>query len=323
MSQRRVLITGGAGFIGVPTTERFVRQGDQVIVADNFEVGARSRLDHLTGAENLDVVELDLRDADSVRRVVHEMGPTHVVHLAAHHFIPFCVDHPAETIAVNVAGTQNLLDGLVAVQPERLVFASTADVYQPAPHAHVEVDAVAPNNIYGASKRMCEQLLEFHLAQNPETDIVTARFFNAVGPGETNPHLVPDIMDYVREGDVLPLGNVETRRDYIYTGDIARALAMLSEGPAGSVTVNLGTGRSWTARDIVQRIAALVGRDLAIATDPVKVRRSDRPVLQASTRRLQMLLPSFSATPLEEALRLTLIGEGFELAGSQALSRSV
>ena len=139
MSERRILITGGAGFIGVPTTDAFVTAGEDVVVVDNFEVGERSRLDHLNDRGNLSVVELDLRDRVAVERAVHEIAPTHVVHLAAHHFIPFCVSHPAETIAVNVAGTQHLLDALVAVEPSRIVFASTADVYQPAPHAHLSL----------------------------------------------------------------------------------------------------------------------------------------------------------------------------------------
>ena len=311
MPQRRILITGGAGFIGVPTTDAFATAGDDVVVVDNFEVGHRSRLDHLATHDNVSIVELDLRDRLAVESVVHEIAPTHVVHLAAHHFIPFCIAHPADTVDVNVAGTQHLLDALVAVEPRRIVFASTADVYQPAPHAHVEVDAVEPNNIYGASKRMGEQLMEFHHRRCPETDVVVARFFNAVGPGETNPHLIPDILDYMRDGDVLPLGNVDTRRDYIFTGDMARALRMMVDGPEGSFTVNLGTGRSYTAREVVAELGSLTGRQLEIETAPAKVRVSDRPVLQASTRRLHMLLPEFEVTSLRDSLKATLVGEGF------------
>lgn len=316
MAQRRILVTGGTGFIGVPTTDQFVTAGDDVVVMDNFEVGERSRLAHLAGRPNLDIVEVDLCDSHAVERTVHEIAPTHVIHLAAHHFAPFCVAHPAETIAVNVGGTQHLLDALVAVEPRRIVFASTADVYRPAPHAHVENDVVEPTDIHGASKRMGERLLDFHVRRCPETDVVVCRIFNALGPGETNPHLVPDIMDVLRHGDEVELGNVETRRDYIFTGDMARALRMLADGPEGSFTVNLGTGRSWTAQELVARMADLLGRDLRIATEPSRVRAGDRPVLHASTRRLQTLLPALTITSLEDALRATLIGEGFELPGS-------
>ena len=143
---------------------------------------------------------------------------------------------------------------------------------------------------------------------------MVVRFFNAVGAGETNPHLVPDILDYVRDGDELPLGNVDTRRDYIHTEDMAVALERLLDGPAGSFTVNLGTGVSHDAREIVASIASLLRRELVIATDPAKVRASDRPNLQAGTARLHALLPGFETKSLEETLASTLAGEGFDLA---------
>ena len=313
-TNRPVLVTGGAGFIGVPTVERLLAQGHDVVVVDNFAVGARDRLDHLADESKLEVVELDIRDAEATAKVIGEIGPGNVIHLAAHHFIPFCKAHPAETIAVNVGGTQHVLDALVPVQPAKVLFASTADVYTPAPMAHIEHDATDPDNVYGMSKLMGEKLLAFHRNRAPETDVVAVRFFNAVGGGETNPHLVPDILDYVRASDVLPLGNTDTRRDYIHTEDMAIALERLMTESTGSFTVNLGTGVSWDAKDIVHFMSRLLGRDLVIDTDPAKVRKSDRPNLQASTRRLEMMLPGFETKSLMETLGATLVAEGFELA---------
>ena len=172
-----VLVTGGAGFIGVPTVSRLLEQGHQVVVVDNYAVGSRDRLDHLVNdpanAGRLDIVELDLRDAVATAKAVADIAPNKVIHLAAHHFIPFCKAHPAETINVNVSGTQNLLDALLPVQPERLLFASTADVYTPAPVPHIEHDTTEPDNIYGMSKLMGEKLMEFHhqRAQKPTLSV--------------------------------------------------------------------------------------------------------------------------------------------------------
>ena len=315
-----VVVTGGAGFIGVPTVTHLLNCGHNVVVVDNFAVGSRDRLDHLVGIDRLTIVELDLRDASATSDVMAEIAPRRVIHLAAHHFIPFCKANPAETIDVNVGGTQHLLDALGPVEPERIVFASTADVYSPAPAPHIEVDAIDPDNIYGMSKFMGEKLMAFHGLNHPETEMVVVRFFNAVGAGETNPHLVPDILDYVRDGDQLPLGNVDTRRDYIHTEDMASALERFLTEPEGSFTVNLGTGVSHDAREIVASIAELLGRDLEIATDPAKVRKSDRPNLQAGTARLGGLLPGFVAKSLHETLAATLAGEGFELAFPASLA---
>lgn len=309
-----VLVTGGAGFIGVPTVARLLAEGHRVVVADNFSAGSIDRLSHLVGHSQLDVVELDLRNAEKTKAVVADVGPGCVIHLAAHHFIPYCRAHPADTIAVNVAGTQHLLDAMAPVAPRRLVFASTADVYKPAPVAHLETDATDPDNIYGMSKLMGEKLVRFHSEQCPETESVVLRFFNAIGAFETNPHLVPDILEYVRQGDELPLGNTDTRRDYIHTEDMAEALTRLVSEPTGSFMANLGTGVSWDAEDIVHFIAQLLGRDLVISTDPAKVRKSDRPNLQASVRRLETMLPGFRTKSLRESLARTLEAEGFRLA---------
>lgn len=313
---RPILVTGGAGFIGVPTVERLLGQGHDVVVLDNFAVGSYQRLAHLGGHRNLDVVEVDLRDSAATKLAVAAVEPGVVIHLAAHHFIPFCVAHPAETIAVNVSGTQHLLDALLPVAPERIVFASTADVYSPAPVAHFEHDATEPDNIYGMSKLMGERLMSLHHRRAPETDVVSVRFFNAVGAGETNPHLIPDILEFVRLGDELPLGNTDTRRDYIHTEDIAIALDRFANEPGGSFTVNLGTGVSWDARDIVHFIGQHLGRDLRISTDASKVRATDRPNLQANTRRLEMLLPGYRTKSLRETLAHTLSAEGFSVAAT-------
>ncbi|MCP3934103.1 MAG: NAD(P)-dependent oxidoreductase [Actinomycetia bacterium] len=309
-----VLVTGGAGFIGAPTVARLLDAGHEVVVVDNFSVGSLERLAPLRRHKALDIVELDLRDAKGTAVAVGEIGARSVIHLAAHHFIPFCKAHPADTIDVNVGGTQHLLDALVPVAPERVLFASTADVYAAAPFPHVETDPTEPDNIYGMSKLMGERLMQFHSERAPKTDVVNVRFFNAVGPGETNPHLVPDILDHVRAGDELPLGNTDTRRDYVHTEDMAEALARLLGGPDGSFTVNLGTGVSWDATDIVHFMAQLLDRTLVINTDPAKVRRSDRQNLQASARRLEMLLPGFRTKSLRETLASTLSAEGFALA---------
>jgi UDP-glucose 4-epimerase len=314
MPQRRILVTGGAGFIGVPTVEWLVHKGEEVVVVDNFEVGERSRLDHLRNESGLAVVELDLRDRVMVERVIHEIAPTHVIHLAAHDLRPFCVAHPSETIQVNVAGTQHLLDALVPVEPNRIVFASTADLYQPAPHPHVEIDTVEPDNVLSASKHMGEQLMEYHYRRCSETDVVVARLFNVVGPGDTNPRLLPDILDHLRESDVLALGDIDTRRDFIYSGDVARAFAMFLDGPEGCFTTNLGSGRSWTAREIVLKLGDLLGRELTIEVDPARLRDVDRRFVEASIRRLNMLLPNFETIGLDPMLEATLIGEGFAIA---------
>jgi UDP-glucose 4-epimerase len=220
------------------------------------------------------------------------------------------VANPAEAVAVNVSGTQHLLDALLEAEPRRLVFASTADVYRPSETPHAETHPTGPVNVYGSTKLVGEQLVDFHGSRQPELESVVARMFNVYGPGETNPHVMPAIFDQLSSTRVLSLGNLTPRRDYIFVADMADALTrLLIEAPAGT-TVNVGTGKSMSVQELLGSLEVLLGGDLEVRVDPARVRPSDRPRLQASTERLRSILPGFEPVALEEGLRATLAALG-------------
>jgi UDP-glucose 4-epimerase len=301
---KRVLVTGAAGFVGIPVTRQLLERGFEVVALDNFSVGSRELLEDVIGPRS--ILEVDLRDAEGVKRAVRDAAPWGVIHLAAIHFIPYCVAHPAEAVAVNLAGTQHLLDALLEAEPRRLVFASTADVYEPAEIAHEETHPVGPINVYGATKLMGEQLVDFHRPRQPELETVVARLFNVYGPGETNPHVMPAIFEQLKSSRTLSLGNLSPRRDYIYVEDMAAALVgLLADAPAGS-TVNVGTGVSTSVKELVRSLESLLGERIEILVDPDRVRPSDRPRLQAGTERRRSILPDFEPVALEDGLRATL-----------------
>jgi UDP-glucose 4-epimerase len=303
-----VLVTGGAGYVGVPTVRRLLDAGHAVAVFDNFNAGTRGRLEPIA-SDRLRVVEGDIRDLGALSAAVADVRPNAVIHLAALHFIPYCIAHPAETISVNMTGLQNVLDVSRDHGVERLVFTSTGDVYAPSDAPHREDDRTDPHNIYGASKLMGEWLIRYWRKAGAATRPTVVRLFNVVGPGETTPHVLSDICDFLKQGDVLRLGNREARRDYVYVGDVARALVELLDVSEPDLTVNVGSGRSSSVDDLVTAIGALTGRHLVTEVDPAKVRANDRPNLQADIGRLRDLLPDFAPTPLEEALRDLLVAE--------------
>lgn len=300
----RVLVTGGAGFIGQHLVHRLLAEGCSVIVLDTFATGRRSQLDVPWGNAAITVAECDLRDRDAAIATVVGAMPDVVVHLAAYHFLPFCIANPAETLRLNVLGTQHLLDGVARTSRcQRFILASTADVYAPSERPHAESDPLAAGNVYGASKRLSEELVAFAAKQSPTIRFLVARFFNVYGPDDPNPHLIPDILGAVVAGRGLKLGNLEARRDYVYVTDVVDALIRLGLYTGSRAVFNVGTGQGWSARDIVQQMERILNRQITMDVDPTKVRAVDRPALVADPTLSSVVLRWTARTPLDVGLR--------------------
>lgn len=297
-----VLVTGAAGFIGVPLVRELLRRGERVVALDDFSVGDPSRLEALPERDGLRIVRADVRDREAVRRGVADEPPRAVVHLAARHFIPWCVAHPEETRAVNIEGTRNVLEA--AAGAERLLFASTGDVYPPAEAPHVESDPTGAPGVYGESKLEGERLVAGH------PSACSLRLFNVYGPGDPNAHVLATILEQLRHGDTLRLGNLGSRRDYVFVDDVVAVFAALLELPESVGRLNVGSGETWSVEDLVEQLRGITGRPLEVEVDPDRVRATDRPLLAADIGRLRALLPGLRLTSIEPGLRRMLAAEG-------------
>jgi UDP-glucose 4-epimerase len=189
---------------------------------------------------------------------------------------------------------------------QRFILASTADVYAPSERPHVESDPLASGNVYAASKRLSEELVAFAAKQCPTIRFLVARFFNVYGPGATNPHLIPEILGTLAAGRDLQLGNVETRRDYVYVADVVDALIRLGRYTGSRPVFNVGTGQGWSARDIVQQLERILERSITITVDPAKLRPVDRPLLVADVTLSAVDLQWRARIPIDEGLRTML-----------------
>lgn len=302
----KVLVTGGGGFAGVAVVREFLRRGSDVCVVDDFSVGARTRLQEF--GDDIEVVPLDIRDGVPLTEAVRSAAPDTVIHLAALHFIPWCEADPARAQSINVQGTQNVLTAAADAGVERALLASTADVYPIGDKPHSEDELPAPTGVYGLSKLAAEDLLASWMRRTGAVG-VAARLFNIYGPGETNPHVLPDICAGLRAGDELRLGNLTPRRDYIYVEDVARILADLAMHPTPPPIVNVGTGTSTGVDDILTLIRELTGRDFTVVQDSAKLRPVDRPNLQANNELLRRTLPALEVTTLRAGLQQLVLSE--------------
>jgi UDP-glucose 4-epimerase len=281
-----VMVTGGAGFIGSQLVRDLLANGSRVIVLDNFQFGRRDNLSGLDGVVILDQDVRTLEPAGTSELLLRE-NVRRVFHLAALHFIPYCEEHPAETLATNIEGTRRLLEAIDGSRVRRFVFASTGDVYGLSNRKVQEQFEAGPFNIYGYSKLCCEQLIRMSARRDRMRRFVIARLFNTYGPRETNPHVIPHILDEIRKGNTIRLGNLTPKRDYIFVEDVSRALVALSglRKQFGIYNVSRGEGRS--VRDVVKVLSDVVKRPLRIETDPRRRRKVERPVLIGSSSRIR------------------------------------
>lgn len=301
---KRILVTGGAGFIGSAIIQQLQASHQEIFVLDNLSFGNKSFIslpdDHF--------FETDIRDREAIFQLFRKVKPTTVLHLAAIHFIPYCNQHPFEAADINIRGTLNIVDAAKATgSVQQLFFASTAAVYPIYNVAISENFELKPLDIYGITKLAGERLCnEFHLATGIPT--IICRFFNAFGPNETNPHLIPEIQQQINAGNrALRLGNLDPKRDFIHTADMASAIeALLEKFTTGIDCFNLGRGIEYAVKEVVTAFETELNEKLTIETDPAKVRKVERMHLLANIDKLKLFTGWEPRISLEEGIR-TLI----------------
>jgi UDP-glucose 4-epimerase len=292
--RKRILISGGAGYVG-RTLCRLLYDNHDVCVVDTLNFG----LDRYAAAElsKFRLETVDIRDLDALTAVVEDFKPDAIVHLAAIHFIPACEGQPGNASAINIVGLVNLL---TACPPHcRFVFASSGAVYAPSDDLHDErTSALGPRDVYGFNKLHGEDYVKY-FAGTKRLPAVIVRLFNVAGPGETNPHLLPEIVAQMKAGRTsVKLGNLWPKRDYIHVRDAASGFAAAAlEGDVAEgevVTVNLGTSKQYSVNEIIERLRQISGLDFAVQADASRVRAVDRPFLGAAIDRIG---ERFSWTP--------------------------
>ena len=281
----KILITGGAGFIGSAVVPALMKENHEVHVLDNLSFGSREFIDIPDSHFHL----ADIRNAEEVEATIPAVDPEIVVHLAAIHFIPYCNQHPFEAADTNIRGTMNVLNACrKSASLRKIFFASTAAVYPISDEPVAETHLLHPLDIYGLSKLTGESLCkQFHLESGIDT--IVCRFFNAFGPNETNPHLIPEIENQLKKGlRSIRLGNLTPKRDFIHTFDMASAVGKLLklEG-AGYDIFNLGRGIEYSVVEIVEAFGRQLKEEIKIEVDPARVRKVERQHLLADVRKLK------------------------------------
>lgn len=302
---KRVLITGGCGFVGKSIIEKCLDEFELNIL-DNFTSGKdRAQTIENIEKENLSIYNVDIRNSNQVKEIVKKIEPDIIIHLAAVHYIPECENNPQNAVATNVTGTVNLLSA--APKNCRFIFTSSGAVYKPKTKPLTENTAVEPVDIYGYTKHQGEKYVEY-LSHKIGFQSVIVRLFNVIGPGETNPHILPEIMAQLKAGRrKLQLGNITSRRDYIDVEDVADGFLKLAsiEGFENNTIVNLASGSTNSVEELLEEIRKTSRIDFDIVIDDSRIRKNDRPILCADIQRLEELTSWHPQKTLSETIERT------------------
>ncbi|HVG01502.1 MAG TPA: GDP-mannose 4,6-dehydratase [Nitrospira sp.] len=305
---KRVLVTGAGGFIGSHLVERFVQLGARTRALVHYRAqGTWGWLDHLPCRKEIEVCAGDLVDRDSVFRAVKDQEL--VVHLGALIAIPYSYEAPLSYVRTNVEGTLNVLQAAREWGVERLIHTSTSEVYGTAKRVPIAEDhPLQGQSPYAASKIAADKMVEaFHLSFG--IPVVTIRPFNTYGPRQSARAVIPTIITQCLAGRKVRLGNVGTTRDMNFVSNTVEGFirAAVATSALGR-TVNLGSGREITIRDLALLIGTLLGETVEIMTEEQRLRPKASEVerLLADSTLAQQLLDWTPAVSLEEGLRATI-----------------
>ncbi len=302
----RVLVTGGAGFLGSHLCDRLLSDGHDVIALDNFFTGSKSNVAHLVGRHDFELIRHDvvnpiLLEVDWIFNLACPASPIHYQY------------NPVKTVKTSVMGTLNML-GMAKRVGARVLQASTSEVYgDPAEHPQTEsywgnVNPIGPRSCYDEGKRVAETLMVDYHRQNG-IDIRIARIFNTYGPrmATGDGRVISNFVVQALKGDPLTIyGDGSQTRCFCYVDDLISGLVKLMEyeGEGADEPVNLGSVDEVSMNDVVGCIGEIVGKKLDVTRHPLP--QNDPVRRRPDTTRAKQRLDWAPQVSLPDGLRKTV-----------------
>ncbi|MGB8954508.1 MAG: NAD-dependent epimerase/dehydratase family protein [Tumebacillaceae bacterium] len=305
----KVLVTGGAGFIGSHIVEECMAAGHQVIVLDDLSTGKRGNL-----PDGVPLHVLSITD-DAAERVIAEEGIEAIIHCAAQVGVPTSIADPLHDADINVIGTVKLLQAARKHGIKKFVFCSSAAVYGNPDYLPVDEEhPLRPMSFYGLSKKVAEEYIRMY-HELFGVPYISFRFANVYGPRQSDGEgsVIPVFINKMLNGQDVPIqGSGEATRDFIYVGDLARAnVAAIESDVVG--TFNLGTETEVSVKELAAVLAKLTGYDRPPVHVAARVGDIDKSTLKNGN--VIAALPWRPNTALEEGLQAT-IAWGREMNGT-------
>lgn len=300
-SAKTVLVTGGAGFIGLHVVPMLVQRGYDVRIFDNMFRGDRERVAELGATGHVELIDQDVRYGAAVHQAMR--GCESVIHLAAVSINKSLAD-PYESIDVNLVGNHNVFAAAADHRVRRVVFASSASVYgDPETIPMHEDDRLNPLTPYCISKRTGEDLLAYYQRQH-RLSWIALRYFNVYGEGQKTTAYYTSVINHfvarLQNGEAPVIdGKGEQSMDFIHVHDIARATVLALEAGESNMAINVGTGIETSVAQLAAMLIEAVGVDVEPKFNPRDVLVSRRA---ADTRRAKAVLGFEPTITVEEGM---------------------
>lgn len=309
----RVVIVGGAGYIGATTAQLFLDDHHETLIIDNLSTGHRNYTD------GHKFIEANILDKAKLTQHVKDFNPDVVLHFAAKIQVEESIHKPSDYFENNVLGSVNVIEAALNANTKNIVFSSTAAVYgEPERVPIQEDDRTAPINPYGLSKLMVEQTLNSY-SETHGINWTAFRYFNAAGSYKGRAmdypvmtHLIPHATEAVLAnrpfkmyGDDYKTEDGSCVRDFVHVVDIARAHVLAAkqmvEGKQLCLPINLGSGSGYSVKQVLKAMKNVIGKDIAFIVEPR--RTGDPAILIADSARAQSLLGWKPEISLEDIVR--------------------
>ena len=290
----KILVVGGAGYIGSVCTELLLDEGHAVAIFDNLSEGHRAAID-----SRAEFIEGDLANFEAIRAALETFQPEAVMHFAASALVGESMQNPAKYFRNNISNGLNLLDAMIATGVNRLVFSSTCAIF--GPPERLPIDEMLPKNPinpYGESKLAFEKILRWY-GEIHGLRFISLRYFNAAGASEKfgeqhriETHLIPNVLKVALGktrhveiyGTDYDTNDGTCIRDYIHILDLSRAHILALKSPK-SEFYNLGTGGGTSVREVIESCRKITGHEIPVVEKPR--RPGDPPRLVAASEKIQ------------------------------------
>jgi dTDP-glucose 4,6-dehydratase len=299
----KVLVTGGAGFVGSTLVRKLLDKNYHVTVLDDLSTGLS---ENLPKNKKLKLIKGDVRDFNIVSKAIH--NHPYVIHLASQAFIPFCYEMPLQVAEVNALGSINILKACKDNKIKRLVHVSSSEVYGSAQYTPMnEAHPLRPYSTYSVAKAAADLWAQSFFWEH-KLPVVILRPFNTFGPRESLPYFIPEMIRQCLKEPKIQVGNLETSRDFTYIEDTANAMvkALETENIEGEI-INIGTGQTHKMEDILTFIKKETGaKEKPVVLDRNRLRPRDVEVLVTDNTKAKKTLGWKPTTTFEEGIRNTL-----------------